>query len=72
MKTPEEAEGFSTLYAELKEDAPILYDKEEFFSKVLERGREVLRELGSEGAKLGGAWYWRKRDYKQSEVIKYE
>jgi len=39
---------------------------------VLERGREVLRELGREGAKLGGAWYWMKRDHKESEVIKYE
>jgi len=64
--------GFSTLYAELKEDALILYDKEDFFSKVLERGREALRELGHEGAKLGGAWYWMKRDYKESEMIKYE
>jgi len=72
MKTPEEAEGFYTLYAELKEDALILYYKEHFFSNVLERGREVLRELGSEAAKFGGAWYWMKRDYKESEVIKYE
>ncbi|MGC8671204.1 MAG: nucleotidyltransferase domain-containing protein [Thermoprotei archaeon] len=72
MKTPEEADGFSTLYMDLTEDALILYDKDGFFSKVLEKEREILRKLGYERVKLGKAWYWRKRDYKKGEVINYE
>ncbi|WP_449463069.1 nucleotidyltransferase domain-containing protein [Tardisphaera miroshnichenkoae] len=72
MKTPEEADGFSALYMDLTEDALILYDKGGFFSKVLEREREVLRKLGYERVRLGKAWYWRKRDYREGEVINYE
>ncbi len=72
MKTPEEADGFSTLYMDLTEDALILYDKDGFFSKVLEKEKETLRKLGYERVKLGKAWYWRKQDYRQSEAINYE
>ncbi|MGC8670194.1 MAG: nucleotidyltransferase domain-containing protein [Thermoprotei archaeon] len=72
MKTPEEADGFSTFYMDLTEDALILYDKDGFFSKVLEREREVLKRLGYERVKLGKAWYWWKHDYKGGEVINYE
>ncbi|MGC8673942.1 MAG: nucleotidyltransferase domain-containing protein [Thermoprotei archaeon] len=72
IKTPEEAAGFSPLYMDLTQDALILYDKDGFFSSVLENERKVLEKLGYERVKLGKAWYWRKRDYKRGEVVSYE
>lgn len=70
LKTPEEAARMSPLYLDMVEDAVILYDREGFFRKVLERLAKRLRELGAERVKCGKLWYWRlKRDYKFGEVI---
>jgi len=70
FKTPEEAEMGSPLFLDMVEDASILFDSNEFFSKRLVRLRNRLRELGSKRVWRGNAWYWvLKPDYKPGEVI---
>lgn len=70
FKTPEEAEMGSPLFLDMVEDASILFDRNGFFSKVLERLRNRLKELGSKRVWKGNAWYWvLKPDYKPGEVI---
>ena len=48
LKTPEEAMRFSPIYIDMTEDAIILYDRNEFFRKVLEKTKKRLKELGFE------------------------
>nr|WP_202798144.1 hypothetical protein [Methanocella conradii] len=53
------------------EDAVIVYDKDGFFGKVLEKVRERLRELGSRRIRMGKKWYWvLKPDYHFGDVIR--
>ena len=55
---------------DMTEDAIILYDRDKFFRKVLEKTRKRLKELGFERVWLSEkSWYWRKRDYKLGEMI---
>jgi nucleotidyltransferase len=71
-KTPEEAMRFSPIYMDMTEDAIILYDKNDFFRKVLEKTEKRLKELGFERVRLSEkSWYWRKRDYELGEVIDF-
>ncbi|WP_291764546.1 nucleotidyltransferase domain-containing protein [Caldivirga sp. UBA161] len=58
LKTPEEAERFSPLYLDMVYDAVILYDKDNFFTRVLDRLKGRLRELGAERVWIGKRWYW--------------
>ncbi|MEM1678434.1 MAG: nucleotidyltransferase domain-containing protein [Ignisphaera sp.] len=70
IKSVEEAQRISPLYLDMVEDAVILYDRGNFFSNILNRLRERLRELGAERVRLGRRWYWRlKKDYRFGEVI---
>lgn len=70
LKTPQEAEMGSPLFLDMVEDALILYDKDGFFSKILERLRQRLKELGARRIWQGNAWYWiLKPDYKPGDVI---
>ena len=70
LKTPEEAETGSPLFLDMVEDANILFDRNGFFSKILERLRNRLRELGAKRVWKGNAWYWiLKPDYKPGEVF---
>jgi len=72
LKTPEEAVRFSPIYIDMTEDAIILYDRDGFFRKVLEKTEKRLKELGFERVWLSEkSWYWRKRDYKLGEVIDF-
>jgi hypothetical protein len=72
LKTPEEAVRFSPIYMDMTEDAVILYDRDGFFRKVLEKTRKRLKELGFERVWLSEkSWYWRKRDYKLGEIIDF-
>jgi predicted nucleotidyltransferase len=72
LKTPEEAMRFSPIYMDMTEDAIILYDKNGFFRKVLEKTKKRLEELGFERVWLSKkVWYWRKRDYKFGEIIDF-
>lgn len=53
------------LYLDMVEDAVIFFDRDGFFSGILEKLRKRLNELGAERVRLGKRWYWRlKRDYK--------
>ena len=52
------------------EDTVIVYDKDEFFEKILEKLRAKLMELGAERVRVGKKWYWRlKKNYRFGEVI---
>ena len=70
LKTPEEAERFSPLYLDMVYDAVILYDRDNFFTKVLDKLREKLRELGAERIWIGKRWYWvLKKDSKFGDTV---
>ncbi|BBG26356.1 nucleotidyltransferase domain-containing protein [Sulfuracidifex tepidarius] len=70
LKTPEEAEKISPLYLDMVYDATILYDKDQFFTKVLQRLEHRLIELGAERIKMGKKWYWvLKKSSKFGETI---
>lgn len=71
LLTPAEASKVSPLYLDMVEDAVIVYDKDGFFGKVLEKVRERLRELGSRRIRMGKKWYWvLKPDYHFGDVIR--
>jgi predicted nucleotidyltransferase len=73
LRTPEEASKLSPLYLDMVENAVILYDKENFFGKLLKRLRSRLRELGARRIKLGKRWYWiLKEPYKPGEDVTIE
>lgn len=70
LKTPEEAQRITPLYLDLVEDAIILYEREGFFSAILERVRCSLARLGARRRQLGKVRYWElKPDYKHGEVF---
>ena len=70
FKTPQEAELGSPLFLDMVEDARILYDKNAFFAKRLERLRKRLKELGAKRVWKGNIWHWvLKPDYRPGEVI---
>jgi len=70
FKTPHEAELGSPLFLDMVEDARILYDKNKFFSKRLERLGKRLKELGAKRVWKGNIWHWvLKPDYNPGEVI---
>lgn len=71
IKTSEEAMRISPLYLDMVEDAVIVYDKDDFFRRILQNVRSRLKELGSKRVKMGKRWYWiLKPDYRFGEVIK--
>jgi predicted nucleotidyltransferase len=70
FKTPAEAERGTPLFLDMTEDARILFDRDAFFARRLDRLRQRLAELGSRRIWLGNAWYWDlKPDYKPGEVF---
>ncbi len=70
FKTPQEAEMGSPLFLDMVEDAQILFDRDGFFSKILERLGQKLKKLGARRVWQGNAWYWiLKPDYKPGDVI---
>ncbi|MEM2499641.1 MAG: nucleotidyltransferase domain-containing protein, partial [Sulfolobales archaeon] len=70
IKSVSEAKKVSPIYLDMVEDAVVLYDRENFFTNILNNLREKLKELGAERVRCGRKWYWRlKRDYKFGEVI---
>ncbi|WP_016731676.1 nucleotidyltransferase domain-containing protein [Saccharolobus islandicus] len=70
LKTPEEAEKISPLYLDMAYDAIILYDKNQFFTKILQKLKERLKELGAERVRMGKKWYWvLKKDSKFGDTI---
>jgi predicted nucleotidyltransferase len=70
LKTKEEAKNISPLYLDMVTDARILYDKDDFFKKILEKLKIKLNSLHAKKIKVGEKWYWDlKPDYKFGEVI---
>jgi predicted nucleotidyltransferase len=73
LRTKNEAKHLSPLYLDMIEDAKILYDKDNFFSLVLERLRKRLKELHAKRKFIGKKWYWDlKPDYKFGEIVLIE
>ncbi len=73
LRTPEEASKLSPLYLDMAENAIILYDRKNFFRKLLKRLRSRLRELGARRVELGKRWYWiLKEPYKPGEDVTIE
>ncbi len=70
IKSPEEAIKGSPIFLDMVEDARILYDRDNFFEKVLERLKNRLKELGAKRIWRGNAWYWDlKPDYRPGETF---
>jgi hypothetical protein len=70
FKTPEEVRRGSPLFLDMTEDALLLFDRDGFFARELDRLRERLAQLGSRRIWLGNAWYWDlKPDYRPGEVF---
>jgi hypothetical protein len=73
IKSREEAMVISPLYLDMVDDAVILYDKDNFFTEILERLRKRLKELKAKRVRVGRMWYWKlKDDYRFGEVIEIE
>lgn len=58
IKTPLEAAAGSPIFLDMVDDSVILYDRGEFFKKVLDKLRHRLNELGSKRVFKGSRWYW--------------
>lgn len=70
LKTPEEAEQITPLYLDMVEDAIILFERDAFFSRVLERLRTSLARLGAKRLRRGEVRYWDlKPDYVPGEIF---
>ncbi len=68
FKTPSEVRAGSPLFLDMVEDSRILFDKDDFFKKELERLRARLESLGAKRIWKGNAWYWDlKPDYKYGD-----
>ena len=51
-------------------DAVIVFDRDDFFRKVLDELSSRLLALGAERKRVGKLWYWvLKKDYRPGEVI---
>lgn len=71
LKTRAEAEARTPLYLDMVEDARVLYDRDGFFSGVLDGLRRRLAQLGARRVYLeDGSWYWDlKPDYRFGEIF---
>lgn len=70
FKSCQDAEYGSPLFLDMVEDGRILFDRDDFFARRLDRLRERLRELGSQRIWEGETWYWDlKPDWKPGDVI---
>jgi hypothetical protein len=58
IKSSEEAEIGSPLFLDMVDDARVLYDRDGFFARRLERLRTRLNELGARRIWRGKVWYW--------------
>ncbi len=70
LKTPEEAQRFSPLYLDMTDRHKILWDKDDFFKKILKNMCARLSRLGAVRRKIGKVEYWDlKPDYRPGEVF---
>lgn len=70
LKSPDELEIGSPLLLDMVEEGKILFDRNDVFSKRLERLKRRLEELGARRIAKGGGYYWQlKPDMKPGDVI---
>jgi predicted nucleotidyltransferase len=70
LKSPEEAQKGSPLFLDMVEDGIILFDRDNFFSNILDRLRDRLKALGAKRVWRGETWHWvLKPDFKPGEVF---
>ncbi|TYP47009.1 nucleotidyltransferase domain-containing protein [Thermosediminibacter litoriperuensis] len=70
IKTPEEVLAGSLLFLDMIDDALILYDRENFFTRFLQEFSSKLRQLGAKKVVTGERWHWvLKPDYTHGEVF---
>ncbi len=70
IRTRAEAEGFSILYLDMTVHVRVLFDRDDFLARRLERLRAELARLGAERRTVGNRWYWiLKKDYRPGEVF---
>jgi predicted nucleotidyltransferase len=66
----EEAKKHRPIYLDMVIDAVIVFDRGDFFKKILDEIAARLRELGAERKRVGKLWYWvLKKEYRPGEVI---
>lgn len=69
----EEARRIRPIYLDMVEDAVIIYDRDDFFRRVLNRLKRRLEELGARRVWVGNRWYWiLKPDIRFGEVVEIE
>lgn len=70
FKTPGEVQAGSPLFLDMTDDARVLYDRDGFFSRALDRLRERLAQLGARRIWRGNAWLWDlKPDYRPGDTF---
>ncbi len=70
IRSREEASRFHPLYLDMTEEAEVLYDRDGFFTGVLQGVRRRMRELGAQRKILGRLSYWHlKPDLKPGEAL---
>ncbi|MGE5579638.1 MAG: nucleotidyltransferase domain-containing protein [Bacillota bacterium] len=70
LRTEDEMSLGGLIFLDMISDARILYDRDAFFARYLQRLQARLTELGSVRVKSGGAWHWvLKPDLKPGEVF---
>lgn len=70
IKTPKEALQGSPLFLDMVDDADIIFDKDGFFSAILDNFKNRLNSLGAKRIWMGNSWYWvLKPDFKPGEVF---
>ncbi|MDI3310198.1 MAG: nucleotidyltransferase domain-containing protein [Thermoanaerobacterium sp.] len=70
IKTPSEVKIGSLLFLDMINDAKILYDKNDFFSKYLTEFSSELKKMGAYRVGNNEKWHWViKPDYKNDEVF---
>lgn len=73
LKTVDEAWKITPLYLDMVEDGIILFDRDDFMKKIMDKVRARLRELGARRVWRGRRWYWvLKPDVKEGEVLEIE
>jgi hypothetical protein len=70
LKTPEEVERGSPLFLDMTEEVLMLFDRDEYLGRYLERLSSRLAALGARRIRKGGGYYWLlKPDYRPGDVI---
>ena len=70
FKSRDEAAAGSPLFLDMVDDARLLYDRDGFFTAVLDRLRTRLASVGARRIWRGNAWFWDlKPDYVPGDVF---